>query len=129
MGTQFVNANVYASIDTTATNCGINATDTTNNTFTYTERITGARISLSPVSAVLGPGATQQFTPTVLDSGGNPAPGQVTYTLTDSTLGDSVTAGGLYTAPAVIAADEIQQLVATFVPDGAKVSATIVLHP
>ncbi len=63
----------------------------------------GVSISLSPGSATVAPGATQQFTASVHGGGGN---SNVTWQVNsiiggDTTVG-TITSDGLYTAPAVI---------------------------
>ena len=129
MGDTYVNSNVFATIDSSGTNCGVNATDKLGNTFTYNERITGPRISLAPAGAALGPGETQQFTATVTNSDGSAVPTpNVQWYLSDPTVG-SVDATGLYTAPAVIAGDLQNLLHAKYVDGGSQVTATIILHP
>src|SRR5262245_61481723 len=46
-----------------------------NDSWQYTETISGPRISIAPTNATLGPGQTQQFTATITNADGTPATG------------------------------------------------------
>src|SRR5262252_2544138 len=57
MGDRWTSANLYATKDASGgVNCGITCTDRANNSFTYSERIIGPRVAVSPPGANLGPG-------------------------------------------------------------------------
>lgn len=77
-------------------------------------------VTLSPSSATVSGGATQQFTPTVSGPG---SPSQaVNYTLTDG----SITAGGLFTGPPTTSVVQMVYLTATSAADPTK-SVTIAI--
>ena len=83
-----------------------------------------AAISVSPQSVTLTPGSTQQFTPAVT---GTPNTA-VTWSLSPA-LG-TISAAGVYTAPAAIASPASATLVVTSVADSTQAaSATIALMP
>jgi sugar lactone lactonase YvrE len=98
------------------------ASSVADNTKTATATVTvtaPVSVSITPESAVLAPGSTQQFAATVANAS-NPA---VTWSVTENG-GGTVNASGLYTAPATIAgASATFHVVATSVADPTK-SAT-----
>ena len=99
----YASCSVYASKDSSgATNLGATAVDTVGNTFNYTERIISSKVEIAPLSAVLGPGETQQFqaTVTLADGTTDPAP-TLSWYLVAPGLG-TIDQTGLYTAPATI---------------------------
>jgi hypothetical protein len=75
-------------------------------------------ITLSPTTAALQVGATQQFTATVTGSANTVA----TYAVTEAG-GGTITTGGLYTAPAVAGTFHV---VATSAADGSKTASAVV---
>lgn len=83
------------------------------------------QVSLAPTTATLRPSETQQFTATVTN---DPADAGVTWQLTPQV--GTVDASGLYTAPAVIAAQTAVTLRATSVSDPQRsATAAITLMP
>lgn len=78
---------------TTATSVSFNTTVCVNQTLT--------RITLSPNTASVLQGATQQFTPQALDQFGRPMVNQQVFTW--STSAGTITASGLFTAPTNVA--------------------------
>jgi hypothetical protein len=81
-------------------------------------------VTISPITALLKPGNTQQFTATV----SNAANTAVTWTLS-ADLG-SVSDTGLYTPPAIIKTQRTVQVIATSVADPTRTaSATLNLSP
>jgi hypothetical protein len=128
MAQRWTSANVYATIEPSAIQCGVTCSDSTRNQFTYTQRITGPRVSLDPPAADLAKGQTQQFTATVVNPDGSPIAGAtVVWTLAEGARG-TVDAGGLYTAPAELAANSTEYLTATHQERGSFAAATISLH-
>ena len=82
-------------------------------------------VSVTPTSASLFGGQTQQFTGTVTGTVGNTS---VTWALNPNV--GSISTAGLYTAPATIASTQSVTVTATSVADGTKsASATITLNP
>jgi hypothetical protein len=122
----FVNVNAYASVDSNGNNVGINITDKFGSSQQYSQRVTTGKVFLEPMSAAAGPGETVQFVATTLDATGTPAPATVTWTLQAGALG-TVSAAGLYTAPATITGPAADYVTAK---DAANASATasIQLH-
>ncbi len=78
----------------------------------------GVTITLSPASASVLVGATQQFTATVTGSANT----AVTYSVTEAS-GGTLTAGGLYTAPAAAGTFHV---VATSAADTSKTASAVV---
>ena len=117
-----------ASITTTQT-VTVTATSTFDQATTGTAKITlnapaAVSITVTPSSASLGPGATQQFTATVANGANN----AVTWAI--SPLSGTIDQTGLYTAPAVIVASTKVTVTATAAADSSKVgTATVTLNP
>jgi hypothetical protein len=85
---------------------------------------TGVSISMTPPTASLSGGQTQQFTPTVTGSTNT----AVTWSMNPSTVGTLV--GGLYTAPATVSAVQNVVITATSVADPTQsASSTVTLNP
>ena len=81
-------------------------------------------ITAAPLSAHLFPSQTQQFTATLTGTDNS----SVVWTMNPSV--GSLSAGGLYTAPASIVADQNLTITATSVTDGSKLAtASILLSP
>ncbi len=103
----------------------VTATSVADNT-----KSASATVTLVPVSVVLAPGTssltggqTQQFTPTVSGTGNT----SVTWSLNIGSVG-SISASGLYSAPASIASSQTITVTATSVADNTKsASATVTL--
>lgn len=119
----YTNVSSNASKDAGGQSVGITISDKYGSSATYTERITTGRVFLDPITASLGPGETQQFTATTLDGTGAPVPATVTWELQSGALG-TVSATGLYTAPATIAGASSESLTAK---DAANASATVLI--
>jgi hypothetical protein len=127
-GTAYTSSNASATVDGSGTMHTMNCQDPSGNSFTYTERTAGTRVSVAPLSASLGPGQTQQFTATAADASGNPiASPTFTWTVASGGLG-TVDATGLYTAPATIAAGATDMVTATLAGQQAWATVTVALH-
>ena len=99
------------------------------NSFTYTERTAGVRVSVAPMSASLGAGETQQFTASATNPDGSTVAGATfTWTVQTGALG-SVDATGLYRAPAAIPAAAYDTVTATLTGQNSWSSVTVQLHP
>ena len=105
----------------------VNATSVADPTKSATATVTltpPVSISLTPLSAALAVAQTQQFTATV----GGTSNSAVTWTLSPAV--GTISAAGLYTAPATIAAAQTVTVKATSVADPTKyASATVTLSP
>jgi len=131
MGDRWTSANLYATKDASGgVNCGITCTDRANNSFTYSERIIGPRVAVSPPGANLGPGAAQQFTAAVTNSDGSAVSSPtIQWTVQPGANGGGVIdATGLYTAPASIAASGNDTVVALYVEGGSSAAVSVALH-
>jgi hypothetical protein len=107
----------------TATITATSKTDTTKST-TATVTLTPIAVSVAPLTPTLIGGATQTFTPTV--TGDTTLNAGVTWTATTG----SITAGGVYTAPAVIGSALSATVTATSKTDTTKTgTATVTLTP
>jgi hypothetical protein len=124
----WVQVNAYANKDAAgATTCGVNCTDKNGNSINYSERVVGPRVSINPPAVSLGPGGTQQFAATVTDATGAPIAGAgVTWAVTGT---GTVSAAGLYTAPATITGNTSVAITATYAEGPATATATVSLHP
>jgi hypothetical protein len=128
MGDRWTSANVYATVEASAIQCGVTCSDIAGNQVTYTQRILGPRVSLSPPGANLAGGETQQFTAAVLNPDGSPIAGAgVAWKLSEGALG-TVDANGLYAAPARVAGPSTEYLTATYQESGSFATATVSLH-
>ncbi|MBV9743388.1 MAG: immunoglobulin domain-containing protein, partial [Acidobacteriia bacterium] len=91
--------------------------------FQYSSSVT---VAVTPATASMFASQMQQFTATVTGNG-NPS---VTWSTTPATGAGSITAGGLYTAPASISAQQSVTITATSVADATKfATATVTLNP
>jgi hypothetical protein len=100
---QWTNANSSASLDGSGTTHTMNCSDRQGNSFTYTERVVGVRITIQPNYVSLNPGQTQQFTATVTNADGTPATDQtVVWSLQAGAVG-KIGLGGFYAAPSTSA--------------------------
>jgi hypothetical protein len=113
---------------TTQQTLTVTATSQQNSSFTATATITlypPVAVGLSPTTAILYGGQTQQFTASVADTI-NPA---VTWSLNPTGVG-SITPGGLYSAPASVTGVQPITVTATSVTDPTKfASVTLNLAP
>ena len=127
MGDRWTSANVYASRDGASTQCGMTCSDAASQ-FSYSERINGPRVAVTPQGVSLGPGATQQFTAAVSNPDGSAIEGAaVTWSVSAGSSG-AVDATGLYTAPGAIPAAATDTVVATH-ESGSSASVAVSLHP
>lgn len=107
---------------TTATVKATSVADTTKSA-SAAVTINPVAVSVSPTTASLGQGGTQQFTATVTNGGGS----GVTWSLTG--LG-TVFGTGLYSAPATITVTSTATVIATSTKDTTKsATATVTLNP
>jgi hypothetical protein len=129
-GTAWVSANGSSHLDGSGTTHTFNCSDQAQNvnSFTYTERIAGIRVSISPTSATLSPGQTQQFTATATNADGSAvATPSFTWTMGANALG-TVDTTGLYTAPATVNASVLDTVTATLTSSPAWASVTVQLQ-
>ena len=103
MGDEYTAMNCFANKSASTVNMGISATDKAGDTFTYSEMITGPRISIAPAGATVSAGGTQQFTAAITNADGNPAVGLTPVWSVAGSAGGTVSATGLYAAPASLA--------------------------
>jgi len=128
-GTTWITCNATVNLDGSGTTHTMTCQDRLQNSFTYSERDAGIRVSIQPVSATLGPGQTQQFVATATNPDGTPVSGAAfTWTLSQSSLG-SVDATGLYTAPASITQSTMVQVNAALTTGQSWASVTVALQP
>jgi len=105
MSDTYPTLNAFASFDANGTNVGVNVTDYSGNRWSYTEFIQGIRVTVEPMGTVLGPGGTQQFNATATNPDGSAVAGAAfVWTMQPGALG-TISATGLYTAPATVAAN------------------------
>ncbi|MGE5647066.1 MAG: beta strand repeat-containing protein [Acidobacteriota bacterium] len=96
----------------------------TSKTASATVALVPVNVSVSPAGATLYASGTQQFTATVTNTGNT----AVTWSVSPNT--GTITASGLYTAPAVIAVQQAVTITATSQADGSRsASATVTLVP
>jgi len=122
----YVNVNSYATQDATGTTSGITITDKFGSNAAYSTRITTGKVFLEPMSASLGPAETLQFAATTLDDTGAQVPATVTWSVQTGALG-TISATGLYTAPASIAMQGFDYVTARDAA-GASATASVTLH-
>jgi hypothetical protein len=126
MGTTYVNCNASTSQDSMAITQTFSSVDVQGNRVTYSAYTVGNRVSVSPASASMQAGKTQQFTASVTDPNGNPISGATfNWSLSAGALG-TVDANGLYTAPATLTAASSEQVTAQM--SGALSSATVTVN-
>jgi hypothetical protein len=123
----YANVNAYASIDGGGQNVGITIADKYGSSQSYSNRIVVGKVFLDPMSGSAGPGGTVQFAATTLDNAGAPVPATVTWSLQGGALG-TVSATGLYTAPATVVAATTEFVTAKDAA-GSSATASIALHP
>jgi hypothetical protein len=99
MGTTFASANVNGFLDAAATTMSITATDKGGDTYTYSQRVIGPVVAITPASVSVKAGATQQFTAKVTDNGAEIPGAAVEWSATGP---GAVAPTGLYTAPASV---------------------------
>jgi hypothetical protein len=125
----FVTANASVTYDGSGTTHTMNCNDrNSQNSYTYTERTAGTRVSITPLSTSLGPGQTQQFTATAADADGNTIVGaSFDWSLQGGALG-KVDANGLYAAPATVAGPAFDTLTCSLSGQNSWASVTVQLH-
>lgn len=126
-GDEWSNVNTFYSKDMGGMSLGFQATDAQGNRVGTDLRVINARVTISPMSASVGPGGTQQFTAAVTlpDGSTDPAP-VVTWSLLVPALG-TITADGLYTAPATVATIGVDTVAASHT-DGGGATVIVSLH-
>jgi len=129
MGSQYSSTNTTTTMDGTGTTQYINCRAVDGSSWNYQEFSPGVTVSVSPPNASVGPGATQQFTATAKNPDGSlvATPVYVWSALTVA-LG-TIDSTGLYTAPATIAANSVDQLRCALQSSTAYASFQISLHP
>lgn len=115
MGADYSAANASVSKDGQATTSSMTATDAnfSQNQFTYTQRIYGNRVQVTPAGATALAGATVQFAATVVGPDGVTVPGAaIVWSLHPGAIG-TIDQSGLYTAPATIPVTTVDTVRAT----------------
>jgi hypothetical protein len=130
-GTSWMSANASVNLDGSGASHTMTCQDQKGNSFSYTERETGIRVSVTPPSASLGPGQTQQFNAKATNPDGSVVTGATyVWALNAGALG-TVDATGKYAAPATVAAAASDALTCTLQghTPSAWSTVTIALHP
>jgi hypothetical protein len=127
-GTAWTTSNATVFLDGSGTTHTMNCNDRANNSFTYTERVVGDRVSIQPTTASLGPGQTQQFTASAVDKAGVAIAGATFVWSLSTGAHGTVSATGLYTAPATVTAASSDTVTATLTGQQAWASVTVQLH-
>lgn len=126
-GTEYTNSNATVTVDGGGLTHTINASDKAGNSVTYTERTAGKRVAITPGTATLTAGGTQQFTASATDETGAAIAGATfVWSMFAGALG-TVDATGLYTAPATLAANGMDSVTATLTGEQAWASVTVAL--
>lgn len=128
MGDTYPNLNAFANYDANGTNVGVNVTDYNGSRWSYSEFIVGIKVAVTPTGIALGPAGTQQFDAAATNADGTPVAGAAfTWTLQPGGTG-SVSATGLYTAPAAIAADSVDTLRCQLTGGNSWTTVSVSLH-
>ena len=107
----------------------VNCTQPNNDNWQYVQYTTGDKVAIAPLTASLGPAATQQFTASATDASGNPiATPSFVWTVQPGGLG-TIDATGLYTAPAAIAAASTDTVKCQLTGQNSWATVTVGLHP
>jgi hypothetical protein len=110
MGTDYVGSNANMSFDGAGTNFGISVTDAIGDRWNAQWYMSNVRVAITPSGVALDAAETQQFQATATNKDGTPVAGAVfVWSLIGSALG-SISATGLYTAPAVVVADAVDTI-------------------
>lgn len=128
MGDTYQSLNAQASVDANGKNLAVNVLDFAGGRWGYTEFIAGVRVAVTPTGIALGPGGTQQFTATATNPDGSAVAGAAFAWSMQSGIG-SVSATGLYTAPATIPQNTGDTLRVALVGGTSWTTVTISLHP
>ena len=100
MGTTYMTCNATVTFDGAGERDTINCTAANNDNWQYVTYQNGGKVAVSPTTASLGPGQTQQFSATAQNQDGSAVPSHAfTWTVTG---GGTIDATGLFTAPASI---------------------------
>jgi hypothetical protein len=129
MGVTYNSVNTTTTMDGTGTRQYINNVAVDGSSWNYQEFSPGVTVSVTPPNASLGPAATQQFTATAKNPDGSlvATPVYVWSALTGA-LG-TIDSTGLYTAPATVAANSVDQLRCGLQGTQAYASFQVSLHP
>jgi hypothetical protein len=134
----YLDASQWTAVNTSATYDGsgivntisCNDSNNPNNFYNFTVKTVGISITVSPLSANLGPGETQTFTAAAYNPDGTPVTGAAfTWTLAKGALGTIDSLRGKYTAPATIAAAAYDTVNCTISGKSSWASVTVQLHP
>jgi hypothetical protein len=127
-GTTYTVSNASVTMDGGGSTHTVTCQDRQQNSFTYSERTAGIRVSITPLTASLTAAQTQQFAATATNPDGSAvASPAFTWTLAAGALG-TVDTTGLYTAPATIAAAGNDALTATLTGQQAWATVYIALQ-
>ena len=129
MGTTYIGMNASVTNTTNMMSFSVTLRLPSGDSWQYSEIAQGPRISISPPTATLGPGQTQQFTATINNADGTPATGLTPTWTALGIAGGTISATGLYTAPATIAAATTQTVTASVAGFGTSASVTVSLQP
>lgn len=131
MADRWTSSNASVGMAAGGSNASMTVSDTFGNGYTINEHIAGPRVAVTPAGANLGPGETVQFTAALTDNTGADVPGAaITWALTTMTGGSgTISATGLYTAPAVIDVYGYDTITATDPASGSSMTVTVNLHP
>jgi hypothetical protein len=123
----YTNANANVNASATSITCGISVSSPEGQT-SVTQTFNGPRITISPLGANLGAGATQQFIGTVIGLDGQPVAGAVVgWNVGAGALG-TITPTGLYTAPAVVAALHADTVAAVWTDGVQSAQASVIVN-
>lgn len=105
MGTSYITMACTVAFDGAGQRNTVNCTSPNGrDNWQYQQYFVGTQTMIAPTTASLGPGQTQQFSAQAVDASGNPvASPSFTWSLQPGAVG-TVSATGLYTAPASITA-------------------------
>jgi hypothetical protein len=126
----YVTATAGVTLDGSGTTHTMTCSDraTNSNSFQYTERIAGTKVSIVPTMASLGAGETMQFTATATDSTGAAIPTPTFTWALSGAMAGTIDATGLYTAPATVPAAMSDTVTATATDQQSWASVTIQIH-
>jgi hypothetical protein len=134
MGTTYVSCNASVTTGSTPGMPGVpsgNASSVTvrdkyGSGYTVNQQTAGVVVAVTPTTASLGPGETQQFTASVTQSGVAVPGAVVEWRVTQGS--GTIAPDGLYTAPAAITAATFDVLLCTDPASGSSCSLTVSLH-
>lgn len=129
MGTTYVGMSAAVTNTTNMMSFSVTLRLPSGDSWQYSEIAQGPRISISPPTATLGPGQTQQFTATINNADGTSAPGLTPTWTAVGVAGGTISSTGLYTAPAVIPSASTQTVTASVAGFGTQATVTVNLQP